>query len=423
MSGITPILDTLLHQVLGKRVDVPSARPLTEPVQPTDPNEALRSLQSDSRLDARQPPLAPLTGAAARGLPSPAAQPTPQGGPPPSTTTHFSPTATTIADLLVKFPAPPSAIRPATPLIPTSESIPAAPKVAERLQASIRESGSFYESHLGKWFRGELSRQALEREPQMLRTQTLRTMTTESLVQGGGLRTLQVSMPAAPFMPKLAGYLSMNEPRAVSPREATASAPVASQSAASAGASQGAASAQQAVPSTAPLVPPGAASSKGSDNELSGHARQATATLPADPVSESLQGIVRHQLELLVSPVLRWEGDVWSGLFMALAIQVPQLVHARQGEGQSQGQGGDENEDPAWNSQLTLTTERLGTVGVHLRLKSKRVTMTLTAHTPEVAAQLEDGLGLLKQRLERCGIEEAALRVNLDNSDGPQYEA
>lgn len=422
MSGITPILDTLLHQVLGKRVDVPSARPLTEPVQPTDPNEALRALQSDSRLDARQPPLAPLTGAAARGLPSPAAQPMPQGGPPPSTTTHFSPTATTIADLLVKFPAPPSAIRPATPLLSTSESMPAAPKVAERLQASIRESGSFYESHLGKWFRGELSRQALEREPQMLRTLAQRAI-TESLGQGGGLRPLQVPMPAAPFMPKLAGYLSMNEPRAASPREAAASAPVASQSAALAGASQGAAGAQQAAPFTSPLVPPpGTNLSKGGDNELSGHAHQATATLPADPVSESLQGIVRHQLELLATPVLRWEGDVWSGLFMALAIQVPQLVHARQGEGQSQDQGGDENEDPAWNSQLTLTTERLGTVGVHLRLKSKRVAMTLTAHTPEVAAQLEDGLGLLKQRLERCGLEEAALRVNLDTSDESRHE-
>ena len=35
MSGITPILDTLLHQVLGKRVDVPVARQTPEPVRPT----------------------------------------------------------------------------------------------------------------------------------------------------------------------------------------------------------------------------------------------------------------------------------------------------------------------------------------------------------------------------------------------------
>ena len=40
MSGITPILDTLLHQVLGKRVDVPVARQTPEPVRPLSPAEA-----------------------------------------------------------------------------------------------------------------------------------------------------------------------------------------------------------------------------------------------------------------------------------------------------------------------------------------------------------------------------------------------
>ena len=60
MSGITPILDTLLHQVLGKRVDVPVARQTPEPVRPLSPAEAPPAVRSDSRLDPRTAPLPDL---------------------------------------------------------------------------------------------------------------------------------------------------------------------------------------------------------------------------------------------------------------------------------------------------------------------------------------------------------------------------
>jgi hypothetical protein len=35
-----------------------------------------------------------------------------------------------------------------------------------RLQQTVKESGLFYESHLGKWARGELSLESIQREPQ-----------------------------------------------------------------------------------------------------------------------------------------------------------------------------------------------------------------------------------------------------------------
>ena len=60
MSGITPILDTLLHQVLGKRVDVPVARQTPEPVRPLSPAEAPPAVRSDSRLEPRTAPLPDL---------------------------------------------------------------------------------------------------------------------------------------------------------------------------------------------------------------------------------------------------------------------------------------------------------------------------------------------------------------------------
>ncbi|EPC04265.1 hypothetical protein L861_02810 [Litchfieldella anticariensis FP35 = DSM 16096] len=142
-------------------------------------------------------------------------------------------------------------------------------------------------------------------------------------------------------------------------------------------------------------------------------------SLPADPISDALQGIVRHQLEMLVTPVLRWEGDVWSGIFMALMIHVPEeaLSHHR-----SQQQGGSDDEreenDPAWHSELTLRMASLGSIGVSLRLKEKRLALTLTAESTPVVMRLEQGQAELKSRLTRCGFEEVALRVNLAVSEG-----
>lgn len=415
MSGITPILDTLLHQVLGKRVDFPTSRPLNEPVQPSHPADALRALHSDSRLDARQPPLAPLPGAAARGLPIDTPTPSsPQGSPPASTSTHFSPAATTIADLLVKFPAPPSVIKPTTRLMPASDQLPSPPLLASRLQASINESGLFYESHLSKWFRGELPRQALEHEPQMWRTQALRTTPAEISFQAG-LRPAMVPLPPAPLLPSIAGFISLNE-RSASPREILPGSMAVNTGPA---VQSGAAESQVRSP-LAPAMPSAilaGSTPQGGIQSIPGHEASVT-PLPADPISETLQGIVRHQLEMLASPVLRWEGDVWSGIFMALMIQLPEGAfsqHSSHHEGeQEEGQ----EEEPAWHSELTLRIESLGTIGVSLRLKQKRLALTLATDSMSAAMHLERGLADLKRRMERCGLDDVALRVNLAPQEG-----
>ena len=164
MSGITPILDTLLHQVLGKRVDVPVARQTPEPVRPLSPAEAPPAVRSDSRLDPRTAPLPdlPATHQRARAPQTLAPPADPATG---STQTHFSAAARTIADILARYPAPPSAVRPAAPLMTAADA--EAPTLANRLQASVGQSGLFYESHLQSWYRGEMSGARLAQEPQM----------------------------------------------------------------------------------------------------------------------------------------------------------------------------------------------------------------------------------------------------------------
>lgn len=442
MSGITPILDTLLHQVLGKRVDHPPPRDLNEPLRPLNAADAARALHSDSRLDGRRPPIAELTPTATRGEGRPALPAAPAAPPGGSFQTHFSPTARTIADLLLRFPAPPSAVRPAAPLMPPGES-PSADALAQRLEGSIRHSGLFHESHLARWYRGELPRAALTQDPQQWRTLTFRPAPAEGgvaaapwrpapgawaggsagvstqgaapMAGGGGASPLQVAAQAAgapggttpaPFVPTSMstptggegsgrGGLAFAEIQALGP----------SRTLPGGGASPGGSAGTPSTPPgpTAPSALAGQA--PGPAQALAGEALEASRE-PApvrggEPIAESLQGVLRHQLELLVNPVIRWEGDVWSGIFMALAIQLPAGFEERARQ-EAEEEGG---QDEAWASELTLVLPGLGELAVQLRLVARRLNLTLDSPEAAVVSRLEAGLPRLARRLEALGFE------------------
>lgn len=414
MSGITPILDTLLHQVLGKRVDHAPPRDLNEPVRPLNAADATRALHSDSRLDGRRPPIADLAPAAQRGEGRPVA---PREAAPPaagSFQTHFSPAARTIADLLIRFPAPPSAVRPPAPLVPEGQ-VPGGETLAQRLEGSIRHSGLFHESHLARWYRGELPRAALVQEPQQWRILSFRP--TEAPPPLAPWRP----SPAAPPGPGSGAERGAATPPAASPPAVT---PPFLPSSASrlAGAelqalSQGRAPLVPASPSTAPpgqtrSVPPGGqappvaqvqqAAAQGEVAEPGEEQRrEPLAVRTGEPVAESLQGLLRHQLELLVNPVVRWEGDVWSGIFMALMIQLPAGYEERARQEAEGEEGGGET----WASELTLVLPGLGELAVRLHLVARRLNLTLDSGDAAVVARLEAGLPRLAERLEALGFE------------------
>lgn len=335
MSGLTPILDTLLHHVLGRRAENLGRQPLNRPVRPLEPKAALQSLRSDSRLDPRS---AVPEERAVRGPPAtrerahpPATTPAAAdraGGA--STTLHLGSAARAIADILARFPAPPSAVRPAAPLV--AAGTPAdAPAVAARLRTAIESSGLFYESHLARWQRGDFPLRQLAREPQMSR-----------------------SPPRAP----------------------------------------------PAAPTTEPA--PGTRAG----------AYAAPGPAPSEPVSPALQDVLRHQLEVLANPVLRWEGDIWSGLFLALAIQVPERWLDRHSEGDDGRPAGEET----WHSDLSLQLPRLGEVRVDLRLRGERVALKITAESEAAGARLAAAGEGLRSRLEACGFERVALRFGPSGS-------
>ncbi|MFG6176453.1 flagellar hook-length control protein FliK [Halomonas sp. THAF12] len=427
MSGITPLIDTLLHQVLGKRVDVPAPKPLNQPIKPTAPSEALKAVHSDSRLDARAP--APKAGEAAKGASrgAPAQAPaSPSPGAPLSALTHFSATARTIADLLVRFPAPTSAVSPTAPLM--SPDATAAPEqLAQRLAGSIRDSGLFYEAHLARWYKGELSRQQLDREPQMLKTlRFVPLLQASTSLSGEGRATeatsllaarVRAAMPPVPMLPQ-AGASSRS---GVEP-----SGPLAP----NAGALR-----LTAIPAT-PVTPPPATTPSpmqattmsvsstevGSPSSASASQSPSAATLPIDgrrdAVPESLQHLVRHQLEMLATPNLRWEGDVWSGLFMALVIQLPQ--GRREGQPGDDGASGERrNESQGWRSELDLEVAGLGPMKVSLWMRDARLDIDLRVNEEAARSRLEAGLEVLRRRLAGHGFDDVRLRLDAASGEVP----
>ncbi|MGR2737439.1 flagellar hook-length control protein FliK [Billgrantia sp. Q4P2] len=425
MSGITPLLDTLLHQVLGKRIDTAPPRELTEPVRPVDPGEGPRALHSDSRLDGRRPAMAPLHGTGTPAQRGDALVPrSDTGQPPASFQTHFSPSARTIADLLVRFPAPPSVLSANSPLMAAGET-PNAATLADRLQGGVRDSGLFYESHLSRWYRGELSRQQLEREPQVLRT-----LRFTPAAPGNA----PASAPNAPAVGANTGSMPVNGGQALMQAGQAQSAPPVPGQAQPAPPGPGQTLPGQSVSAASSYIAtealyPAAARGERAGGELSAPAsgqprdsaqpgmvrgegaetagREATERLaharPAggDPVHESLQGLVRHQLEMLVTPILRWEGDVWSGIFMALMIQLPAAArHEHEGAGQEE----DEAQQETWHSELKLSVPSLGEIRVAMWLQEKHIRLQLLARDDATLQALEKGLPQLEQRLRDAGL-------------------
>ena len=427
MSGITPLIDTLLHQVLGRQGEVSLQRALSQPVKPVSPGEGPRAVVGDANLDGRAStsPLGdlkrlphPLDGG--RTLPRGEAQPSPAG----STQTHFSPAARTIADVLLRFPAPPSVMRAEAPLI-SSQETPRANVVAMRLEASIRDSGLFYESHLKRWFQGEGARQQLLNEPQMqvgprpltsllpsglgasnvLTGSALLTPPGSQVVGQGGMSIL----PNTPLVP-------VTQENGWSRSSVATAAPAAGTPVAS---TQAATSLNQ--PPTAPVATAGDSRDSSQARAEYSQAREVgelMANRPArDVVHESLQSLVRHQLEMLVMPSIRWEGDVWAGIFMALVINLP----TREGGQEGKQDGGEP--DGGWRSDMQLDVPSLGAFSASLWLYRNVLSIDFTTESTRVYQRIDAGLPALEKRLSALDLQKVQLRARYVEAEAPHGHA
>ena len=431
MSGINLLIDTLMHQVLGKRGD-PAPRVLNEPVRPVDPGVGPRALHSDSRLDARSDPRLSELNRLPPSLDSPrqggrSELPTGQQG---STQTHFSPAARTIADVLMRFPAPLSTLRAQAPLMQPTESV-SAQTLATRLEGSVRDSGLFYEAHLKRWFQGDMSRQQLLREPPMqpgVRPQPMATFAVQSLPV--------INNPVSPNSPPL--LLPTALPFTLPPNSPLGLALQAQGSNASGAfiptgsvllpVNSSTLSAPSVLPSgvspashpfaNVPLSQPpaqGVADALRSELAVGRELLELNSARQREVVHESLQSLVRQQLEMLVTPTLRWEGDVWAGIFMALVVSLPPREEGSdERQEQSEPEGG-------WRSEMHLDVPNLGEFNVALWLYRGTLSVDFTTDSDDVQQQLNEGLAVLEQRLSALDLRKVQLRVR-DIDRGASYE-
>ncbi|MBP5980939.1 MAG: flagellar hook-length control protein FliK [Halomonas sp.] len=394
MSGITPLIDTLMHQVLGRQGEVSLQRALSEQVKPVSHGEGLRPIQRDSNLDGRAAPGSlsdlrrmPASLGGEHRFTSGEPQGAASAG---STQTHFSPAARSIADVLLRFPAPPAAIRPLAPLLTLQDS-PVADVVAGRLEASVRDSGLFYESHLKRWFQGEMSQQQLMREPQMQpgpRPLTV-PLATQSLLSG------------VPFLTSAEPPASRGN-ALITPGSVLVYVP-----------NDKVVAERAAIPSAAVTPAPGSSLSAtgvsdSSSREIIAYEREVEHMKNRghrDIVHESLQSLVRQQLDMLVMPAVRWEGDVWAGIFMALVIQLPTRDKTQEDQ--------QENSDPdeGWRSEMQLEVPNVGAFSVSLWFYRAVLSIDLTTADKATHHYLEKDIPALERRLGALDLDKVQVRA------------
>lgn len=356
MSGLTPILDTLLHHVLGKRGDVQRSSVLRPDriVNEVTASTASKSVAGDSRLQAPGPQAGLSDGdsskAAVRadGARSPLAATSDPTGP------QARPSGPEEAgrDARLRLSQPgqfishlqrstgegltPTVRPPGFLMDATTPSAPPADGVAQRLGSTIRESGLFYESHLQQWHRGDKSVAELSREPQM--------------------RIWQRAIPVAPA---------------------------------------------DSGPAHDPVRAPG----------MTDDQRQ----LPVDS-QDRLQTIVRNQLELFGAATLRWEGEVDDGFLMFMEISLPE--DHRRGDGDEDASiSTDRESGEEWATTLELELPLLGDITVALRRTADRLSVELGAERWETAALMNERVAEIAERLASRGVPSPTIRVGEGEQD------
>lgn len=119
-------------------------------------------------------------------------------------------------------------------------------------------------------------------------------------------------------------------------------------------------------------------------------------------VHESLQSLVRQQLEMLVMPTIRWEGDVWAGIFMALVINLPAREEGAEGK-EKEGE-----QDGGWRSDMQLDVPNLGAFNASLWLYRNVLSIDFTTDSTEVYQRIDAGLPALEKRLSALDLQKCS---------------
>ncbi|MES1948625.1 hypothetical protein C84B14_14826 [Salinisphaera sp. C84B14] len=378
MSTITPMLDTLLPQVLGRRADMArfTGARANVPLGPVDPVASVRTDGFDrptpgtasdglrgrgaptedaaaGNAGARRAPNGPATREIAQsGRYLPAARPEPgqsSNTSGESARAQLSREGGLIASLLARRDAPVAHTTPAhAAALFGAARVPATPILASILGQQVAHSGLFYESHLSKWFEGQRPLSELLQEPH------------------------NQKQPASAASESASSSARMSGP----------------------GARQAVAAQSQANALLAPgAFERGAADARGDNGR-------------GDVVDERLLSVVRQQLDVLSNPVFRWHGAAWPGVDMRWEIHENSDDAA-----DGQGRKSEADDKPSFSTRLSLDLPRLGTIEVALNLAGGGIEVYAYASSEQGAAAVSPATGELKERFEQAGFTRAYVEL------------
>ncbi len=349
MGTITPMLDTLLPQVFGRRGDVEriAAAAYQQPLA------AVRGLTPPRPRNARpEPEVGQLRGgvsssiarAPIAGDPKAAITPATSGpdagdeDPAVSAQLYFSKAAHSIARLLRQMadaPAAPVAAR--APLLAAGQA-PIASVLVAMLDRQVGYSGLFYEAHLGQWLQGKRPQRKLYEEPQM-----------RWLMPAGADRGKLGTMPAR--------------------------------------------SARGA---------PGLASVVDSSSALAAH-QQANAGYGDQPIlDERLLPLLSQQLAIANNGIFRWQGQVWPGATMHWEIREDDEAAQRRTAAPAVR---------CYTTSLRLDLPALGVLEIRLALTGHEIQVQAWAEQSAGAAMLHADRRSLQQRLYTTGFNRATVEL------------
>lgn len=360
MSGITPLIDTLLHQVLGKRVDFLRGLPLNPPINAPTASEAARPVTDDAQLDnAPTPDRATYLLSNKAGLATVNAQAAMNhGAAVMSARTRFSEAAQLISDALLSEEVQIPTVSIKKPILTPEVGQPvSSQQVADKLKQSISNSGLFYESHVARWYKGEIPLKTLLAEAQSRASLISAQATAEDTPANSTVVVTKVNTDAAVEAPEK--LLSLNNKQMLAKEE-----------------------------SASVLFDKGASNSRENLNPTT---------------------LLRNQLELMNTPVLRWEGQVWPDFSVALQLK---LLPSGEEEEAKKHNKKEQNTSSfkEWEFQCTVRSSNKSKLDIHARSDGMNLWLTLGSCSKAVLALLERDRVKLTQRLKEHGFITVELR-------------
>ena len=231
--------------------------------------------------------------------------------------------------------------------------------ILPQLKEAIVRSGMFYESHQAEWVAGRFTKAALLQEPQG----ALSTLAQRAAQGDPALRQTNVQTGT-----------SQQPPAANEVRSDSLSGRII----------------------TADLTTPQKST-----------AESAAGQMPGQLVAPQAQSLVHQQLAALANQHFIWQGQVWPGQDMRLAIE-EESGHRHHDE---------EDSGNPWHTHLHLTFPNLGGIDAKLTLQGKQVTLSIGLANDASLSIVRSGSDSLRQQLHDAGLSVASIDIALQSGE------